>query len=400
MKIGIDITSLIYQRGVARYTRNLVRALRQLKANQLYLYGYSLRRKTYLKKQCQHLLNPTKNKSAAHQASNANQSHPEQQFEQQMSVLPIPNQLQSWLWRLGINKVQPHFPQLDVFHSWDWLQPPDKNLPLVSTIHDLAILKYPDTAHPKIVKAHRRSWRILQARQAEIIAVSQATKKDIVEMLQIPQWHIHVVPEALPIAIEQTSQKLNQNPERYEQLQQQLNLNQPYILFVGTREPRKNLQRLIQAWQPLADDLQLLVAGASGWGEDSQPQRIHSNLRFLGRVSDEQLSVLYSEAEVFAYPSLYEGFGLPILEAFYHGTPVVTSDRSAMIEVAGNAAQLVEPESVDSIRQGLESILNETEAEQKTRIQRMIIRLHMFSWHKVAQETMAVYQQALENYDR
>lgn len=375
MNIGIDITSLIYQRGVSRYTSNLVRAIDRYSHQNLRLYGYSLSKKIFLETATKRIV------------SNSSTRH-------QQKILPFPVSVQEKLWSLGLNKVSNTFSYLDIFHSWDWLQPPDKNIPIVSTIHDLAILKFPKTAHPKILKAHKKSWRILKERKAHIIAVSHATKKDVIELLEYPNWRVHVVPESLPSEIEAIDREMTE--EREERLAIKLDLNRPYILFVGVREPRKNLDRLIKAWQPLANEIDLLVVGEKGWSQSdigSQP-----NLRFLGRVTDEELSVLYARAELFAYPSLYEGFGLPILEAFHHGTPVITSDISAMIEVAGNAAELVDPTSIDEIRQAIQKILNENSTQQQHRLQRMIIRKQMFNWNKVAQQTITVYNKAIEDF--
>jgi glycosyltransferase involved in cell wall biosynthesis len=378
MKIGIDFTSAIYHRGVSRYTKNLVRSLLENTPAQLALYGSSFRQRQELTNQAQELINQT---LSATKVELAFQQYPP-------SVLQI-------LWKLGLNPVSKTIKNLDVFHSWDWLQPPDKNIPLVSTIHDLAILKYPEVAHPKVLRAHQESWKILRERQAEIIAVSQATKKDIVRLLDIPAYKIHVIPEALPREIRMVNELLSE--ELAERIKQQYNLNRPYLLFVGTREPRKNLQRLIEAWQPLKNNLDLIIVGESGW--DSSEQIQDPALRFLGKVSDQVLNVLYAEAEAFVYPSLDEGFGLPILEAFYHGTPVVTSNVSALIEVAGNAAELVDPEDVTSIRRGIETILQENTMAQQQRLQRMIIRMHMFSWHLVAEQTLEVYKKAIANYE-
>ncbi len=376
MKVGLDITSLIYQRGVSRYTANLIRALDQYTDLKLRLFGYTFRRHRFLKKQIQ-----------------ANLVNPDQH---QIKIQYCPPKLQSLLWKFGLNKISNQFDDLDLIHSWDWIQPPDRNLPIVSTIHDLAILKYSQAAHPRVVAAHKRSWQVLKKRQADIITVSRATRKDVVNLLQYPNWRVHVVHEALPQEIRDVSQNLTET--KYELIKHQLDLDRPYLFFVGTREPRKNLKKLIKAWKPLADDYQLIIAGAKGWDATTRGIFQHPNLRFLGRVNDEQLNVLYAEAQVFCYPSLYEGFGLPILEAFYHGTPVVTSNLSAMVEVAGNAAELVNPESADSIRQGIENILNEEEEAERKRLQRMIIRLQMFSWEQVAKQTVEVYQKALKHF--
>jgi glycosyltransferase involved in cell wall biosynthesis len=354
----------------------LARALLENSQAELSLYGYSMRRLPELIKKATGL--------------GAGKG--------QLAFQKLPPSLLAKLWRFGLNPVSKLLPNLEVFHSWDWLQPPDKNLPLVSTIHDLSQLKYEDTAHPRILKAHQRSWHVLKERRAEIIAVSHATKQDIIDLLGIPAFKIHVVPEALPEEIKQINERLTE--QESEQIKQRLKLTRPYLLFVGTREPRKNLARLIEAWEPLAGEIDLLVAGAKGWDETTdQRYKALPNLRFLGQVTDIELNVLYAEAEALVFPSLDEGFGLPILEAFYHGTPVITSQVTALVEVAGNAAELVDPLAVEDIRRGIELVLKEDEQAQRSRLQKMIIRSHMFGWHQVANQTLAVYAKAIQHHE-
>ncbi len=373
MNIGIDITSVIYQRGVSRYTSNLVASLAKRKDINLSLYGSSFRQYNELEKFAQRITH------------NAHLQH-------------YPPKLQQLLWQLGLNKIKSIMPEVDVFHSWDWIQPPDKDLPLVSTIHDLAILKFPETAHPGILKAHQKSWDILKAREAHIIAISQATRKDVIELLGFKPSHVHTIYEALPTEVVTTTENLSE--EKYESIKKRLKLeNKPYIFFVGTREPRKNLMRLIEAWQPLSKDYDLLIAGESGWDETSKNEHRTPHTaqpRYLGRVTDPELAVLYGEASLFCYPSLYEGFGLPILEAFYHGTPVVTSNVSSMPEVAGNAAELVDPMDIKSITKGMRTVLEESKDQQKKRLQQMILRLQLFNWDKVAEQTVEVYKKAFD----
>ncbi len=376
--VGIDVTSLLYDRGVSRYTQNLVAALLKQPNLALKLFGSSFRQRALLEKRAQQLVRRRPNRW------------------HEINIQPLPPTILQWLWHHNQAPVKRLFSGLQVIHSWDWLQPPDKDIPLVSTIHDLAILKFPDTAHPDILKAHRRSWDVLRERQAKIIAVSQATKRDIIELLQIPAYQITVIPEALPLEIRDTAIQLDNNEERYEQIKQRLNLTKPYIFFVGTREPRKNLLKLLEAWWPLAKDLQLIIAGAAGWDATSTKSYEHPNLRFLGKVTDEELAVLYSNTEAFVYPSIYEGFGLPILEAFYHLKPVVAANIPAIVEVAGNAAELVDPYEPESIRRGIQIVLNEDVIAQEKRMQRMVIRGQMFNWDKVATDTMAVYTAAIK----
>lgn len=375
MQIGIDVTSLTYQRGVSRYTANLVRAL-TASSHHLHLYGYAGRGHSQL--------------------SDLTQLVAGNQPNVTITIQRIPPSVQSWLWQFGLNKVATTLPQIDVFHSWDWLQPPDKNLPLVTTIHDLALLKFPETAHPKIAAMHQRAWNVLKKRPAaQIIAVSHATKKDIVSLLEIEPNRVHVVYEALPTETISSMDTLTE--ERIDQIRTKLHLTTPFLLFVGTREPRKNVLKLIEAWQPLASEYDLLIAGDTGWDLSADHGFKHQP-RFLGRVSDSELAVLYEHAAIFVYPSLYEGFGLPILEAFSHGTPVVTSNLSSMPEVAGNAAELVDPHSADSIQAGITTILNETKTEAQTRLKKMILRLHLFDWQTVATQTLTVYNQAITTY--
>jgi glycosyltransferase involved in cell wall biosynthesis len=374
MKVGIDITSVIYSRGVSRYTSNLARALGKNPEVELSLFGYSLRNKSRLERM-------TKGIECA-----------------QKKFLSYPPTMVDKFWRLGLLKVKNQLPNIEIFHAWDWIQPPDTDIPIVSTIHDLAILKFPDTAHPKILKAHKRAWKQMEKKQSRIIAVSRATKKDIVELLGYPAYMIDVVHEALPEEFRQTSLSITTEDELV--IKNKLGLNKPFILFVGTREPRKNLVRLIEAWQDMSADLDLVVVGEAGWDESlNTAKKLTNQPKFVGKVTDKTLSVLYSLAEVFAYPSLYEGFGLPILESFHHGTPVLTSENSGMLEVAGNAAEFIDPLSVESIKSGLEKILQEDKQEQQKRLQRMIIRLQMFSWEKVARETIEVYNKALSDFE-
>lgn len=379
MRIGIDVSSLAYQRGVSRYTSDLVRALAKENNTELFLYGSSLRQKNLLNNELRKTLR---------------------------NILPdryniklesYPPSLLAEIWKLGLNPIQKHFPNLDLFHSWDWLQPPDEKLPLVSTIHDLAIIRYPNVAHPKVLKMHQESWKKLRSRKAQIIAVSESTKSDILRYLEIPSRYVSVVHEALPTRITEISQELDNKPELFLSIKHKLQLNKPYLFFVGTREPRKNLARLIKAWLPLAKDYQLIIAGEQSWDE-SEKITHNENLRFLGRVDDYELAFLYHHCELFVYPSLYEGFGLPVLEAFAHGVPVVASDIPAIKEVSGNAAELSNPLDENSIRQAIEKVLNEKKVDSDNRMKKMIIRLQLFNWQKTARQTLEVYQRAIDDF--
>lgn len=376
MKIGIDVSSLAYSRGVSRYTGNLIAALAELPNQQLYLYASSARAQDKIRTSVKNYL--------------ANSPR-----QPQLKIQGFPPSLLDKIWRFGFNPIRKQFPELDVFHSWDWLQPPDKNLPLVSTIHDLAIIKHPEVAHPKVLAMHQQAWEVLKKRNALIIAVSQATKNDIIKYLEIPERNVFVIHEALPTEISRTAQNLSQKPELLAKIKNMYQLERPYILFVGTREPRKNLLTLIKAWQPLANDYRLLVVGEQAW-DGSEKVSHHSNLEFLGQVSDQVLAALYHFAELFAYPSLDEGFGLPVLEAFSYGVPVLAADIPVIREIAGNAADLCPTKDVGAMTEALRKILNEDKEAVDKRMKRMIIRLQLFNWQKTAKQTLAVYQRAVD----
>lgn len=383
INVGIDITATMYARGVSRYTSNLVRHLLKRQRITVTLYGSALRGHGSLVDMA---------KSLKHEAGGA---------KAEVVIKSYPPALYNFLWnRMAMPKLRGSLPKIDVFHSWDWVQPPDKDLPLVSTIHDLAILKYPETAHAKIRQMHMRSWKVLKERNANVIAVSRATRNDIISLLEYPPELVHVVHEALPEEVVTIGKQLTE--EMCVQELASLQLTRPFILAVGTREPRKNLERLIEAWQPLKADVDLVIAGEAGWDKTSSGTSLHSlsELKLLGKVTDAQLAVLYSSAKLFAYPSLYEGFGLPILEAFYFGTSVLASNTSSIPEVAGNAALLVNPLDVTEINQGLVQLLNETDEQRVVRRQRMIIRQHMFSWNQSAEQTEQVYALAANRAQR
>lgn len=377
MIVGVDISSIPFNRGVSRYTSNLVLALAN-KGLDLRLFGYSFRKINDLanwSEQVSHLFPNIVTKN-----------------------LKLPPQLMSWLWKFNFLPINKTFPEVELFHSWDWLQPPDKELPLVSTIHDLSMLKHPETAHPDILKKHQTSWEILKNRKAHVIAVSRATKRDIVDLLGYPQFLVHVIHEALPQEFLVTSDSLTQ--EKEDEILKNYNLVDPYILFVGTTEPRKNLANLIEGWLPLSNQVRLIIAGEKGWDNTlSKYQNLldESRIQLLGRVGDLELAALYANAQAFVYPSLDEGFGLPILEAFHHGTPVITSNVGGTLEVAGDAAELVDPNSPEEINFAINTVLAEDIIAQKKRLQKMIIRQHMFSWDSVAEQTIEVYKKALSS---
>jgi len=278
--------------------------------------------------------------------------------------------------------LKPIKPQTDIFHlplpvAPFWRKP--KNCKLIVTVHDLTPLKFPDFHNLKRKLYFRFFVKRLLKQADRIIADSISTKKDIVDLLMIKADKIDVV--YLAADMKHTSKKV---PKKY-------GIKDEYILYVGTVEPRKNLLRLIDAYNKLNPPEKLVIVGASGWKNKDVYKKKNKNIIFTGYVDDEDLPKLYSNAKVFIYPSLYEGFGLPVLEAMNCKVPVITSNTSSMPEVGGDAVLYVNPSSVDDIRIKLSKLLTDSNL-RKELIKKGINQVKKFSWDKTAKETINVYK--------
>lgn len=367
LNVTIDISPIVYKRGVSLYTTNLVKALLRQDDVRVSAFGSSLRQQPILREFI-----------AEHKKLYRSQ------------ILPFPPSVWPTLWyQLNWPYLETIVNQTDVFHAWEELIPPTRNTPVVATIHDLAILKFPETAHPSTLVKHQAAWKRLKETGAHVIAVSHATKKDVIELLDFRPEKVHLVYEALPTEHQQVVLKEDQ-----EKILNRLGLHKPFILFVGSLEPRKNVERLVEAWKPFYNDIDLVIAGKNQWGVEIDPSL--PGLHILGGVSNTTLITLFKNAKIFAYPSLYEGFGLPILEAFTYATPVLTSQNSAMSEISGMAAELINPLEIESIQKGLQKLLNENSSEREHRKQAMKLQLQLFNWDTTAEKTIKVYKKAFE----
>jgi glycosyltransferase involved in cell wall biosynthesis len=259
--------------------------------------------------------------------------------------------------------------EADVLHCPTYRGPLRSRAPLVVTVHDVGVFRHPE-AFPTWTRAYSRGVvpRVLRAAR-RVLAVSEFTAGELEAVLDVPREKIRVVPNAADTAFAPAGARAAGD----------------YVLAVGTLEPRKNLARTIEATAALG--LELRVVGARGWGG---VQARGAHVRWLGDVDDEALAGLYRGAACVAYPSVYEGFGIPVLEAMACGAPVVTSAGGATEEVAGGAAVLVDPGSSGAIAAGIEEAI----ARRDELRLRGLERAGAFSWDESARLTLEAYREA------
>jgi glycosyltransferase involved in cell wall biosynthesis len=285
------------------------------------------------------------------------------------------------------------FPGIDLFHATDHLLPRLTRVRTVFTLHDLIFRLYPGTHKPL------NRWfltlvmpRFLEAADA-VIAVSEHTKRDAMRFYGLDEAKIHVVYEGVDARFRPAP------AEAIARVRRDHGLPSKFILSLGTIEPRKNLTSLLEAYHTLrarGSEVGLVIVGQKGWLYEGFFRRLHelgldNEVVFTGFVPDADLPAIYSAAELFVFPSLYEGFGLPVLEALACAAPVVTSDSSSLPEVAGDAALLVDPTSVGHLVEAMTTVLEseDVRADLKARGPRQAAR---FNWDKAARETLAVYR--------
>ena len=285
---------------------------------------------------------------------------------------------------------------VDVVHFTNGMVPLASPVPTVVTIHDMSLTLYP-RYHPTRRVLLNRPLVDLAARRADaIITVSQSAKRDIVRLYGLPPDRVHVVHEAAAPSF----RPVHDSTER-ERVRRRYGLADRFILYVGTIEPRKNLPNLIEGFarRRRAGDLphQLVCAGPYGWLSGDIEERIErlqveDAVRFTGYVPFEDLPALYSLAEMFVFPSLYEGFGLPVIEAMACGTPVATGHVAALSEIAGGAVEHVDRLDAESLGDAIVALARSRERRENLSALGLQ-RSHHFSWDRAARETLEVYRQ-------
>lgn len=355
MRIAIDMSQVLYGTGVSHYRENLVRSLLKIDSqNEYLLYGGSFRQLPNLKAKL----------------STFNGRFLTKTF-------PIPPTVADFLWnKLHVFPIEKLLGDVDIIHTSDWAEPPSK-LIKVTTIHDLVPFKVPRQTPKIVINTLKRKLEWVYKESKKIIVPSNSTKKDLIE-LGFENERIKVIYEAPNLS--------KATKERVDAAKKKFGLFDNYIITIGTN-PRKNIKRMVEAYHlsKSGRNLKFVVVG-----EKSNVDLVNERgVRFLGRVDDSDLSALLTGSKALVFASLYEGLGIPILDAMNCGVPVVTSNVSAMPEAGGNAAVQVDPYNVNSIADGIEEVLS----KPRTLVSKGDKQVKNFSWQNTASETLNVYKE-------
>ncbi|MCL4371408.1 MAG: glycosyltransferase family 4 protein [Chloroflexi bacterium] len=365
MRIAIDVRLVSYaQGGISQYTIRLVRALVGLQSGDELLLLES--RKAPTGQFWPAAVRRSRLATPPH--------HPREQIALPIELLRLP---------------------ADVLHSPDFIPPFRRRCRSVVTIHDLAFLRFPHLLTPDSGRYYGQVARAVQSAD-QVIAVSHATKRDLLELLSVDPEKVTVVhsgvsPECRPL-----------EPEEIEHRRRELGLPERFILFVGTLEPRKNLPTLLRAFARVwkAHRVPLVVVGGKGWLNEElfrvrEELGLGEEVKFVGSVAAQQLVYYYNCATCLVLPSLYEGFGHPVLEAMACGTPAIVSNVPSLTEIAGDAALSVGPEDAEELAAAMGRLLADGGLRQRL-IGLGLQRAAAFSWEQTARETLGVYHKAVQ----
>lgn len=289
--------------------------------------------------------------------------------------------------------------KVDLIHATDHLIPRCNGVPVVATIMDAIPLAHPEWVNDRFSTLKNAIWKKTVSFADQVITISAHSKNDLVKHFGIPENQISVT----PLGVDQRWFE-KPTPERLDEVRCLYRLPENFFVFVGTLQPRKNVDRIIDAHCSLPASIRkshpLLIIGRAGWQCKDTLGRLNSGdpcLRWLKYVSGEDLPGILRCASGLVFPSLHEGFGLPVLEAFAAELPVITSNITSLPEVAGNAALLVDPYDVQSISWAMQQLIDDTEKTRDLRL-KGLHRAMEFTWENTAQATKSVYHQAISNF--
>lgn len=353
LKIAIDISQVVFKgTGVSTYTENLVKNIAEVdKKNHYILFGSSLRKFTELEKFCKNF-----------------RKYPN--FEYKIFKFPI--SFLNILWnRLHVLNVENFIGKVDVLHTSDWIEPPSIGKK-VTTIHDLVIFTNPESIEKNIVTTQKNKLKWVVKESNKIISVSNSTKNDIIKYLNINKDDIKVIYEAADEKFKKTNSK-----------EISYNLPENFFLVVGASKDRKNVRRIIDAFNKLKlANYRLVIIGGT-----NNNFILNQNIVWFDYIPEDDLPIFYSKAKALVFTPLYEGFGLPILEALKCGCQVVASSVSSLPEVGGEAAFYCDPYSVDDILEKMRLCVKNPKP-----IDLLSDQANKFSWEKTARLTVDLYE--------
>ncbi|TDX59260.1 glycosyltransferase family 4 protein [Orenia marismortui] len=375
MKIGLDIQSTLKNKtGVGWYTQNIIENLAD---NELEFEGYAF---NFLGRNNIH-----KSISTLNFDVKINKILPYSLYRRIWSYLPIPyNHL--------VNS------QADIFHFFNYILPPKIRGKVIVTVYDMVYKLFPETMTKKNYRWLEKGLQRSINRADKIITISKSAKKDIMKYLAIDEEKIEIIYPGIDHELYSSELKVG----KVKELREKYNIPKNFILYLGTLEPRKNIGRIIDAYakyqQQAKDDISLVLAGKKGWMyqeifDKVKEHSLEDKVVFTGYVNEIDKPAIYKMSKLFIFPSLYEGFGMPVLEAMASATPVITSNISSLPEVVGDAALLVDPYDISDISSVIKRILEDKKLQLRM-IEQGLKQSAKFSWQKSAEKLLTVYKEA------
>ena len=379
MRVGIDCTAAAHQRaGIGRYTRGIVGALARLGGE----HAFDM------------IVAGGEGAARGPGSLGVGLEIPD---NFRIRTLPLSPRFWTTIWhRLHMPlPVDLILGPVDVFHSPDYVLPPLRRGKTLVTIHDLSFLRHPEGAEPNL-RGYLCAAVPHSLEKADLIlGDSENTRQDIIELFGVRPERVQVVYPGVDQAF-----RVIEDQQALAAVKEAYSLDYPFILSVGTLEPRKNLIRLLDAYAVLraGGDLEhkLVIAGGKGWLYDGIFRRVEElslqeDVTFLGYLPEEHLPAVYCLSDLLVFPSLYEGFGLPPLEAMACGTPVITSDSSSLPEVVGEAGLMVPPGDAEALADTIRKVLADSELREDL-VRRGLSRAAEFTWHAAGEKLLAIYE--------
>ncbi|WP_414514522.1 glycosyltransferase family 4 protein [Nostoc sp. PCC 9305] len=382
LKIVVDATPVDSKpSGVGFYVANLICALDVLQKEENFQLGvvYQPGLKNWLR---------------------GNFSFPEYfKHSSQQYLLPLPVRISDLLLALAfkpsLSYFEKYFGSPDILHGTNYSVYPCQNSFKVMNIYDLTFIKYPHYIDSVVKTYTEKVKRCLQWTDL-VLTISESSKKDIIEYLKVDPEKVYVTPLASRYYPNYLSEEITESLKK----QANYDFSKPYLLFVSTIEPRKNINAIITAFNFLKEkykiEHQLILIGKKGWNYEPIFAAIENSpwknqIHHLDYLSNELVALFYSKADIFVYPSYYEGFGLPVLEAMTLGAPVITSNTSSIPEVTGDAAILIDPKDSIQLAEAILKVISDSHLRQ-TLVNKGKERSQLFSWQKTAKETLKAYR--------